>query len=128
MRSALNQLRLLVCLAAWIALPAMAQDRGTIRGNVLDESGAVVLASADADTTHPTFGKITQPQGNTPPSLLSSTRARAKSMGNAFRRRNYSSAMPRRATPISMARETALNVIHLPAISKALAANIRHSF
>src|SRR5882757_4188508 len=42
MRSALNQLRMLVCLAAWIALPAMAQDRGTIRGSVLDESGAAV--------------------------------------------------------------------------------------
>jgi hypothetical protein len=69
MRSALNQLRLLVCLAAWIALPAMAQDRGTIRGSVLDESGAVVPASADTDMTHPTFGKITQPQRNTPRSI-----------------------------------------------------------
>jgi Carboxypeptidase regulatory-like domain len=54
MRSALNQFRMLVCLAVLIVLPAMAQDRGTIRGTVSDESGAAVpgapISVSNADT------------------------------------------------------------------------------
>ncbi len=46
MKSIFNQYWILVCLAAWSAIPGMAQDRGTIRGTVMDESGAAVPGAA----------------------------------------------------------------------------------
>jgi hypothetical protein len=40
-----------------------------IRASASNAPNRVVLASADPNMTHPTFGKITQPQGNSPRSV-----------------------------------------------------------
>src|SRR5689334_803798 len=48
MKAILNKYSILFCLAAWAATAALAQDRGTIRGTITDESGAAVPGAAVA--------------------------------------------------------------------------------